>query len=54
MILCAGESLIDMIPNADGAYVPHVGGAVLNTAVALGRLGVPCAATATPRWPLCT
>ncbi|MEO0863789.1 MAG: carbohydrate kinase [Pseudomonadota bacterium] len=41
MILCAGESLIDMIPNADGAYVPHVGGAVLNTAVALGRMGVP-------------
>ncbi|MEX0311174.1 MAG: carbohydrate kinase, partial [Tateyamaria sp.] len=31
--------LIDMIPNADGAFVPHVGGAVLNTAVALGRLG---------------
>ena len=41
MILCCGEALIDMIPNADGAYVPHVGGAVLNTAVALGRLGVP-------------
>ncbi|GGX59030.1 carbohydrate kinase [Tateyamaria omphalii] len=41
MILCAGEALIDMIPNADGAYVPHVGGAVLNTAVALGRLGEP-------------
>ncbi|WP_299295048.1 carbohydrate kinase [uncultured Tateyamaria sp.] len=41
MILCAGEALIDMIPNADGAYVPHVGGAVLNTAVALGRLDVP-------------
>jgi len=40
MILCCGESLIDMIPNAGGAYVPHVGGAVLNTAVALGRLGV--------------
>lgn len=39
MILCAGEALIDMIPNADGAYTPHVGGAVLNTAVALGRLG---------------
>ena len=39
MILCAGEALIDMIPDADGAYVPHVGGAVLNTAVALGRLG---------------
>ncbi|MEL6451100.1 MAG: carbohydrate kinase [Pseudomonadota bacterium] len=41
MILCCGEALIDMIPNAQGAYVPHVGGAVLNTAVALGRLGVP-------------
>ncbi|WP_420012947.1 carbohydrate kinase family protein [Tateyamaria sp.] len=41
MILCAGEALIDMIPNADGAFVPHVGGAVLNTSVALGRLGVP-------------
>lgn len=41
MILCCGEALIDMIPNIDGAYVPHVGGAVLNTAVALGRLGVP-------------
>ncbi len=40
MILCCGEALIDMIPNATGAYVPHVGGAVLNTAVALGRLGV--------------
>lgn len=40
MILCCGEALIDMIPNETGAYVPHVGGAVLNTAVALGRLGV--------------
>ncbi len=39
MILCCGEALIDMIP-AEGAYVPHVGGSVLNTAVALGRLGV--------------
>jgi len=42
MILCCGESLIDMIPmpTRDGpdGYVPHVGGAVLNTAVALGRL----------------
>ncbi|MEM6760672.1 MAG: carbohydrate kinase [Pseudomonadota bacterium] len=41
MILCAGEALIDMIPNATGAFVPHVGGAVLNTAAALGRMGVP-------------
>ncbi|MEL6565437.1 MAG: carbohydrate kinase [Pseudomonadota bacterium] len=41
MILCAGEALIDMIPDETGAYAPHVGGAVLNTAVALGRLGAP-------------
>lgn len=44
MILCCGEALIDMIPApmADGVlgYVPHVGGSVLNTALALGRLGV--------------
>lgn len=44
MILCCGEALIDMIPTptlmgADG-YVPHAGGAVFNTAIALGRLGV--------------
>lgn len=38
MILCAGESLIDMVPQ-DGAYRPLAGGAVFNTAVALGRLG---------------
>lgn len=44
MILCCGEALIDMIPEAtlQGAegFVPHCGGAVMNTAVALGRLGV--------------
>ena len=44
MILCCGESLIDMIPavTAQGAtaYVPHPGGAIFNTAVALGRLGL--------------
>ncbi|MCG7624744.1 carbohydrate kinase family protein [Epibacterium sp. Ofav1-8] len=43
MILCCGEALIDMIPNKtlDGqeAFVPHSGGAVFNTAIALGRLG---------------
>jgi len=47
MILCAGEALIDMIPTAtvtgQTGYVPHVGGSVLNTAVALGRLGAPVA-----------
>lgn len=45
MILCCGESLIDMIPveisDSRTAYVPHAGGAVFNTAVALGRLGAP-------------
>ena len=44
MLLCCGEALIDMIPtpthaSGDG-FVPHTGGAVFNTAVALGRLGV--------------
>lgn len=45
MILCCGEALIDMIPvtlpgGATG-YEPLVGGAVFNTAVALGRLETP-------------
>tara|TARA_R110002033_G_scaffold39242_7_gene78994 strand:+ start:5131 stop:6060 length:930 start_codon:yes stop_codon:yes gene_type:complete len=45
MILCCGEALIDMIPaqtltGAQG-FVPHVGGAIFNTAIALGRLGAP-------------
>lgn len=44
MILCCGEALIDMLParTTDGAdaFVPHPGGAVFNTAIALGRLGV--------------
>jgi fructokinase len=45
MILCCGEALIDMLPRkgADGAdvYQPMNGGSVYNTAIALGRLGVP-------------
>lgn len=45
MILCCGEALIDMIPsvNAEGqtSFTPHAGGAVFNTAIALGRLGQP-------------
>ncbi len=43
MILCCGEALIDMLPSKiDGVtgYIPHTGGAVFNTAIALGRLGV--------------
>ena len=45
MILCCGEALIDMIPQATSSgavgFVPHAGGAVYNTAIGLGRLGVP-------------
>ncbi|ABG32403.1 carbohydrate kinase [Roseobacter denitrificans] len=45
MILCCGEALIDMIPTPTGAgaegFVPHSGGAIFNTAIGLGRLGVP-------------
>lgn len=44
MILCCGEALIDMLPRrstlGEAAFVPHAGGAVFNTAIALGRLGV--------------
>jgi fructokinase len=45
MILCCGEALIDMIPlkGEDGqpAFSPLSGGAIFNTAIALGRLEVP-------------
>jgi len=41
MIICCGEALIDMIPVGDGQSLkPHAGGAVFNTAIALGRLGL--------------
>jgi len=44
MIVCCGEALIDMLPRnlPDGSDVllPATGGAVYNTAIALGRLGV--------------
>ncbi|MDD9908848.1 MAG: carbohydrate kinase [Ahrensia sp.] len=43
MIICCGEALIDMLPRklADGAnvFLPVAGGAIFNTAIALGRLG---------------
>ncbi len=46
MILCCGEALIDMLPrqlaSGDDVFLPVSGGAVFNTAVTLGRLGVPC------------
>ncbi|GAB5506257.1 MAG: carbohydrate kinase [Rhizobiaceae bacterium] len=45
MIICCGEALIDMLPRksaaGEPAYLPKVGGAVFNTAIALGRLDVP-------------
>ena len=44
MIICAGESLIDMVSfvgeKGEVQYSPHVGGSILNSAIALGRLGV--------------
>ena len=47
MILCCGEALIDMLPRTastgEPAFAPYVGGAVFNTAIALGRLGAPTA-----------
>ncbi len=45
MILCCGEALIDMLPReskaGEPAFSPYSGGAVFNTAIALGRLGAP-------------
>ena len=45
MIVCCGEALIDMLPRQSSAgepsFAPYVGGAVFNTAVALGRLDIP-------------
>ncbi|MEW9920123.1 carbohydrate kinase [Marimonas sp. MJW-29] len=47
MILCCGEALIDMIPvdlpDGGQAFRPLPGGAVFNTAIALGRLGTEVA-----------
>lgn len=45
MIVCCGEALIDMLPRTsregEPSFAPYAGGAVFNSAVALGRLGVP-------------
>ncbi len=43
MILSCGEALIDMLPretqSGETGFVPHAGGSVFNTAIAIGRLG---------------
>lgn len=45
MIISCGEALIDMLPRrseaGEEAFAPYAGGAVFNTAIALGRLGIP-------------
>lgn len=41
MILVCGEALIDLVGQQDGRYLPRPGGGPANTAVTLGRLGVP-------------
>ncbi len=45
MIICCGEALIDMLPrtstSGEPSFAPYSGGAVFNSAIALGRLGVP-------------
>ena len=43
MILSVGEALIDMLPRispaGEACFAPYAGGAVMNTAIALARLG---------------
>ena len=44
MIICCGEALIDMLPrqlpSGEDVFYPVAGGAIFNTAIALGRLGL--------------
>jgi fructokinase len=45
MIICCGEALIDMTrvpgPGSKDSFLPHPGGSPYNTAIAIGKLGVP-------------
>lgn len=45
MIICCGEALIDMLPRrstqGEPSFAPYAGGALFNSAIALGRLGAP-------------
>ena len=45
MIICCGEALIDMVrtpvPGSGDSFLPLPGGSPYNTAIAIGRLGVP-------------
>lgn len=41
MLLVCGEALIDLVGRPDGTYLARPGGGPANTAVTLGRLGVP-------------
>ena len=45
MIICCGEALIDMVrtpvPGQGDSFLPLPGGSPYNTAIAIGRLGVP-------------
>ena len=47
MIVCCGEALIDMIPIEGSKHAPGFqpleGGAIFNTAIGLGRLGIDVA-----------
>lgn len=46
MLLVCGEALIDLVGESDGRYSARAGGGPANTAVTLGRLGVPVALAA--------
>jgi len=38
VVIFCGESLIDLVCNTKKIYIPHVGGSILNSAIAFGRL----------------